>query len=93
MDTMHNWALWRFLMIAVIALPFLVAALLPSLRRWRSDASLTDGTSVDRPQVHATVITPIPGPGAWQVAGEVRPPTGRGNDPCTFQWAPVQPQH
>lgn len=80
MDTMHNWALWRLLMIAVIALPFLVAVLLPGFWKRRSDASPIGATPVDKTQVHATDITPISRSGAWRAAGDERRPMGRGND-------------
>ena len=80
MDTMHNWALWRFLMITVIALPFLVAALLHGLRKQRRDASVIGATSVEKTQVRTIAATPISGPGAWRVAGETRHPESHGND-------------
>jgi uncharacterized protein YpmS len=38
MDTIHNWALWRLLFIALIALPFLVAAVVVGFREQRGKA-------------------------------------------------------
>jgi hypothetical protein len=77
---MHNWALWRALMIAVIALPFLVVALLSGRRERRSDASHIGVNPVDKTQVQATAIHRISKPGAWRVVGDGRFDRGHGND-------------
>jgi hypothetical protein len=43
MDTMHPWALWRLLLIALIALPFVIAVVIAGFRQRRTDA--TNATS------------------------------------------------
>jgi hypothetical protein len=67
MDTIHNWALWRLLFIALIALPFLVAAVAVGFREQRGkaeNASAENGSG--------RVSPPIAGPDAWQLAVERR---------------------
>ncbi len=56
MDTMHVWALWRLLMLALIALPYLVAAVVMGFRQSHGDSS----TSGARPR-HEAVTGAQPG--------------------------------
>jgi sarcosine oxidase gamma subunit len=65
MDTLHNWALWRLLIISLIAFPFLVAALAAGFRRRVEDAASADARSED-----GTGSQAVAGPGAWLVDGE-----------------------
>ena len=60
MDTMHNWALWRLLIIGLIALPFLVAAVVAGFRQGRAD----DAISSDGPD-DKSASPEISGPSAW----------------------------
>ena len=41
MDTMHAWALWRLVMFGLIALPFLVAAVVVGFRQSLADSSIS----------------------------------------------------
>ena len=69
MDTMHNWALWRLLIIGLIALPFLVAAVVAGFRQSRADAPIySDGPDDKRASPE------ISGPSAW--GSDVATPVG-----------------
>jgi hypothetical protein len=59
MDTIHAWALWRLLMIALIALPFLVAAVVVGFRQGHAD----DPNAIAKPS------SPVAGPDAWRKQG------------------------
>jgi hypothetical protein len=67
MDTLHNWVLWRLLVIGLIASPFLVAAVIAGFRQRRTDATNAASGSDDR-SAHPA----ISGPGAWRVEGDGR---------------------
>jgi len=60
MDTMHNWALWRALVIGLIALPFLVAAVVAGFRQSRADAPISSDGPDDK-----SASPEISGPSAW----------------------------
>lgn len=60
MDTMHAWALWRLLMIGLIALPFLVAAVVVGFHQSHADGSISSAGPDDR-----SAPPEISGPGAW----------------------------
>ena len=60
MDTMHNWALWRLLIIGLIALPFLVAAVVAGFRPSRADAPISSDAPDDK-----SASPEISGPSAW----------------------------
>ena len=60
MDTMHNWALWRALVIGLIALPFLVAAVVAGFRQSRADAPISSDGPDDK-----SASPEISGPGTW----------------------------
>jgi hypothetical protein len=62
MDTIHAWALWRLLMLALIALPFLVAVVVVGFRQGHADGR----NAVAEPS------SPIAGPGAWRKEGNAR---------------------
>lgn len=65
MDTLHNWVLWRFVVIGLITLPFLVAVVVEGLRQWRTGAPNSTSESND-----ASASPAIAGPGAWPVASD-----------------------
>jgi hypothetical protein len=67
MDTIHAWALWRLVMIGLVALPFLVAVVVASFRQRRTDAPNATSGLADR-----SAPTAIWGPDAWHVSGEGR---------------------
>jgi hypothetical protein len=60
MDTMHAWALWRLLMVGLIALPFLVAAVVVGFRQSHADGS-SSGAGPD----DTSASPEISGPSAW----------------------------
>ena len=60
MDAMRDWLLWRSLLFAVIALPFIVAAVVTGFRDRRAD-----GSNVDAGQDDGNASAPIAGPDAW----------------------------
>lgn len=60
MDTMHAWALWRLVMFGLIALPFLVAAVVVGFRQSHADGSIS-GTGSDDKSASAE----ISGPSKW----------------------------
>ena len=60
METMHAWALWRLVMIGLIALPFLVAAVVVGFRRSHADSSNPSTEPDDR-----TASPEIAGPSVW----------------------------
>lgn len=57
---MHVWALWRLVVVGLIALPFLVAAVVVGFRRSHADGS-TPGAIAD----DAGASPEIAGPSAW----------------------------
>jgi hypothetical protein len=60
MDSMHSWALWRLLLMALIALPLLIAVVIAGLRQPH------DRNSKAKAEHHAGSAGPaISGPGAW----------------------------
>jgi hypothetical protein len=65
MDTMHNWALWRILFIALLALPFLVSAVIVGFRQQHAKDS-----NASAQQDEGTASSAISGPGAWCVEGD-----------------------
>jgi hypothetical protein len=60
MDTVHAWALWRLVMFGLIALPFLVAAVVVGIRQSHADSSISSAAPDDK-----TASLEIAGPGAW----------------------------
>ena len=60
MDTMHAWALWRLLMIGLIALPFLVAAVVVGFRQSHADDSISSAQPDDK-----SGSPEFSGPDAW----------------------------
>ena len=64
---MHPWALWRLLMIGLVALPFLVEVVVAAFRQRRTDAPTAMSGSEDR-----TGSAPMSRPSAWRVAGNGR---------------------
>ena len=82
MDTMHNWVLWRSLLFALIALPFIVAAILRRLLQQRSQPPMeaSNGSSrVDETPTYESVITRLRGPahGASQVTEGLKWPVAK----------------
>ena len=75
MDTMHAWALWRLVIVGLIALPFLVAAVVVGFRQSHVDGSILSSGPDDM-----SASAEISGPGAWRVASETRHPESHGND-------------
>jgi hypothetical protein len=73
MDTTHNWALWRMLMIALIVLPFIVTAILSGLGRQRgkphSEAAGMTSRRVDATHGDESATPPAWGPGVWAATG------------------------
>ena len=71
MDTMHAWALWRLVMVGLIALPFLVAAVVVGFRQSLADSSISSAAPDDK-----NASPEIAGPGVWgrdvDAAAEVR---------------------
>jgi hypothetical protein len=65
MDMMHNWALWRILIIGLIALPFLVAALVTGFRRSHVEGSISNAEHADR-----CASSEVSGPSAWSWEGD-----------------------
>ena len=60
MDTMHAWALWRLVIVGLIALPFLVAAVVVGFRQSHVDGSILSSGPDDM-----SASAEISGPGAW----------------------------
>ena len=60
MDTMHNWALWRLLIIGLIALPFVVGAVVAGFRPGRADDTISGDGPDDK-----SASPEISGPSAW----------------------------
>lgn len=60
MDTMHAWALWRLVMIGLIALPFLVAAVVAGFRQSHADSSISSAEPDDK-----SGSPEIAGPSVW----------------------------
>jgi hypothetical protein len=59
MDTMHAWALWRLLMIGLIALPFIVAAVVIGFRQSHAGNSISGAGPDDKSAPE------ISGPSVW----------------------------
>ena len=64
MDIVHNWALWRLLVVALIALPFLVAVVVSGLRQRHVDGANASAGHDDR-----NACSPMAGPDAWRKDG------------------------
>ena len=64
MDSMHNWALLRLLVIALMAFPFVVAAVVAGFRERHADGSNPDAEPDD-----GNASLPIAGPDAWRTEG------------------------
>ncbi len=64
MDSMHNWALWRLLLIALIAFPFVVAVVVEGFRQRHAEGSIPSAKPDD-----ANASLPIGGPNAWRKQG------------------------
>jgi hypothetical protein len=67
MDTVHTWILWRLLLIALIAFPFLVAAVVVGFWQRRTNA-----TDISDENVDESVCPAIARPSAWRTEGEGR---------------------
>jgi len=67
MDELHGWVLLRLLVIALITLPFVVAAVVAGFRQRRPDAVNAASQSDDR-----SVPPAIAGPSAWRVKSDGR---------------------
>ncbi|MFI4903975.1 MAG: hypothetical protein ACHP91_11230 [Burkholderiales bacterium] len=73
MDNMHSevWALWRLLIVALIMVPFIVAAVIARIRDSRAADSMADVESDDRKS-----SLPSARPATWRTEGaDVRMPT------------------
>ena len=63
MDTMHTWALWRLVIVGLIALPFLVAAVVVGFRQSLADRSISSAVPGDK-----NASPEIAGPSVWDRA-------------------------
>jgi hypothetical protein len=61
MVSMHSWMLWRFLVIALMVLPFIVAAVVRRFRERQADGSIRP---TQRDERNASL--PTAGPDAWR---------------------------
>jgi hypothetical protein len=61
MDTMHTWALWRLLMLALIALPFVIAVMIAGFRQQHAKTANASAEPDD-----GRISSAISGPGAWR---------------------------
>jgi len=59
MDMMHSWAIWRILIIGLIALPFLVAAMVTGFLQRNTKASSNAGHADNR------ASSEVSGPTMW----------------------------
>jgi hypothetical protein len=60
MVSMHSWMLWRFLVIALMVLPFLVAAVVRRLRERQVHSP------IPKTERDGNALLPSAGPDAWR---------------------------
>jgi hypothetical protein len=65
MVSMHIWMLWRFLVIALMVFPFLVAAVVTGIRERHADGSISNTGPDDQ-----NALLPSAGPDAWRSQGD-----------------------
>ncbi len=65
MDSMHNWALWRLVLIALIAFPFVVAVVVQGFRQRHAGDSKPNVKPDD-----GNAAWPMVGPNAYRKEGD-----------------------